>query len=49
MIVPELPIINGDEFVPTEELKSEAVETSKPTGGVIVIPVDIFVPLTLKD
>jgi hypothetical protein len=47
--VPELPIVIEDEFVPTLELKSEDVETSKPTGGVIVIPADIFVPDTVND
>ena len=48
LIVPEDPIVIVALFVPTFVLKSDTVETSKPTGGVIVIPAVILVPLTLK-
>ena len=46
-IVPDVPTVNGEALVPTLLEKSDAVETSKPTGGVTVIPLVILVPETL--
>ena len=47
-IVPEAPTTIGLEFVPTV-VNVELVETSKPTGGVTVIPPIMLVPDTVKD
>lgn len=47
-IVPAAPITRADELVPTLLANVELVDTSKPTGGVIVIPADILVPATVK-
>jgi hypothetical protein len=47
-IVPEAPITNADELVPILLANVELVDTSYPTGGVIVIPDDILVPATVK-
>ena len=46
-MVPELPTVTGDEFVPTV-VKLEEVETSNPEGGVTVMPAVMFVPETVK-
>ena len=36
--VPAAPTTNADELVPIVDEKFEVVATSKPTGGVIVMP-----------
>ena len=46
-MVPDVPTVNGEAFVPTLLEKSDTVDTSKPDGGVTVIPLDIFNPETL--
>jgi hypothetical protein len=43
-IVPDEPTVSAEELSPTLLEKSLTVETSKPAGGVIVIPADILVP-----
>lgn len=48
VIVPAAPITNADEFVPILLANDELVDTSKPTGGVMVIPANILVPVTVK-
>ena len=47
-IVPAAPITNADELVPILLANVELVDTSNPTGGVIVIPANILVPVTVK-
>jgi hypothetical protein len=47
-IVPEAPTVIGLILVPTLLAKVELVETSKPAGGVTVIPALIFAPEMLK-
>jgi hypothetical protein len=46
-MVPDVPTVNGEAFVPTLLEKFDTVDTSKPEGGVTVIPLVIFVPETL--
>ena len=48
-IVPDAPTTIGDALVPTLAEKSEVVDTSKPEGGVTVIPAFISAPETLND
>jgi len=45
-IEPDVPTVIGDALVPTLLEKSETVDTSKPVGGVTVIPPTIFPPET---
>ena len=47
-IVPDEPTVIGDVFVPTV-VNVLDVDTSSPTGGVIVMPVCILVPDTVND
>ena len=47
-IAPAAPITNADELVPILLANVELVDTSNPTGGVIVMPVDILEPVTVK-
>jgi hypothetical protein len=47
-IVPEAPTVIGLILVPTLLAKVELVETSKPVGGVTVIPALMFAPEILK-
>lgn len=48
-IVPAAPTTIGEALVPTLDEKSEVVDTSKPEGGVTLIPAFISAPETLKD
>lgn len=47
-IVPAAPITNADELVPILLANVELVDTSNPTGGVIVIPANMLDPVTVK-
>ena len=47
-MVPELPTVIGLALLPTPLAKVELVETSKPAGGVTVIPALMLAPETAK-